>query len=1127
MISNYKNIASIKTSSSLFENKVEFKNKIAAAFLPYKIEIVNKQITESLMKFTFHNFYHPYSELLLETMNKYGFKAIFDKGILDKSDKDVNEDGSTFKDRYNPNSLLVKKPYPVEEFTFKIGEPYAQDNWMTFYHSITLIAETLLVNNKNDEAIQWIENCLYNPKAIELIPDPKKRGDNAKYWKLPVFKDELTKSTAKFFDNISDSDLQKIITDLQANPFNPFLVAYNRPQEFMMYVVHLYVKAHIAQGDIHFRMAYNGGGMDYLNLALEYYKIAKNQLGERIQNIPNVLKKKPESYQSLKEKGYKDRINKEIGVNAVGNALVQFENIFPFCSQNTIESGDTSNGSLLGGGYTFYFSVPPDKATNELQDLIDDRLFKLRNCRDIDGIVRKIDLFGTPINPAQLLAALAKGLSFGEILGSMFSPPPLYKVSFSIQKAKEINSELKALGSAIVSAIEKGNAEELGLLQAKHETDGLNRMLSIKERQVYQAQLEKQVLLKSRETTINKIDYYQSLLGTTGEPIPGYKEIPPEITSDSVLPEDTIITPTIVDVDVTLVDSNETGIKVIPKEDQEISYMQSASKQRSIAIDSEKTAAIMSAIPSLSVDAKPFGIGIGLGTVFTLPFTLEAKSSQSKAEVFSLDANLSSKYGSYIRREQEWAFQTNLAKREIIQIDKNLAVSDIKIQSAGLELSNLKTQITEAQEKQDFMVDKESNYLAYYQIADKLKSVHKNFYNLALYYARSAEQAYQFEKPDKVIDFISYNYDNSIVGCATGADDLSNSINQMEKAYLSDTLRPLEMKVNIQLSRLNPIALLQLRKEGVATFEIPEWFLLLKNRGIYNAKWISVNFTFPMITGPYINMNAMITMTKNFIRPKAIGGDNFEMQSDSDDRFVQRVLPFNKVLITNGNNDAGYNLDASATGNELYQHQYRPFEQAGAICEFEIDLNSKTENFDFSELNWDTLSDVIISGVISVDIDKGKYKDDAEKYLSGLYKNIDNKDLSLFIDIKHDLPNELFKFKNDINAQNLIFNIDKSKFPYITQNKKITITGIDIITLDSLQSNQINIEGINQSEINSSKEAPIGQYQINSIKSTQNGSNGNLGIVIDNNSREIGLQLTKENAGDTFIVLKYILEKRP
>ncbi len=283
---------------------------------------------------------------------------------------------------------------------------------------------------------------------------------------------------------------------------------------------------------------------------------------------------------------------------------------------------------------------------------------------------------------------------------------------------------------------------------------------------------------------------------------------------------------------------------------------------------------------------------------------------------------LAGKFANFIRREQEWELQAKLAREEIIQIDKQLAAADIRIQIARQELDNHKTQIIESQEVQDFMITKESSYSNYVKVINKLKPIHKNFYDLAMFYARSAEQAYQFERPEKLIDFISYGYDNSIVGMAAVAEQLHASLKEMEKSYLNDTDRPHEIKINIQLSRLNPTALLQLRKTGSATINIPEWLLLLKNRGIYNAKWISVNFTFPMVTGPYTNMSALITLQNNYIRIKADGGNDvkfFEMKKDvADNRFVQNNTPFREIIVSTGMNDQGYNLDSSAASNEVY-----------------------------------------------------------------------------------------------------------------------------------------------------------------------------------------------------------------
>ena len=224
------------------------------------------------------------------------------------------------------------------------------------------------------------------------------------------------------------------------------------------------------------------------------------------------------------------------------------------------------------------------------------------------------------------------------------------------------------------------------------------------------------------------------------------------------------------------------------------------------------------------------------------------------------------------------------------------------------------------------------------------------------------------------------------------------------------------------------------------------------------------------------------------------------------------------MLITNGNNDPGYNLDPSSTGNELYQQQYHPFEQAGAICEFDINLNSGSEKFNFTELNWDSLSEVIISGVISVDIDEGSYKGNAEDYLNSLYKDVDNKALTLYIDLKQDFPNELYKFTNDVNSQSLVFNINQARFPYITQGKKITLANLQVVTKDDLSQQPVPF---NLPNFKWRKSDPIEEYQT-FILQKDDDSTSNINMILKD-TVEVNLKLSKDNADDSYLIVGYTI----
>ena len=51
-----------------------------------------------------------------------------------------------------------------------------------------------------------------------------------------------------------------------------------------------------------------------------------------------------------------------------------------------------------------YFCVPPNDKLLGYWDTVADRLFKIRHCMNIEGVVRQLPLFEPPIDPALLVA---------------------------------------------------------------------------------------------------------------------------------------------------------------------------------------------------------------------------------------------------------------------------------------------------------------------------------------------------------------------------------------------------------------------------------------------------------------------------------------------------------------------------------------------------------------------------------------------------------------------------------------------------------------------------------------------------------------------------------------------------
>ena len=73
------------------------------------------------------------------------------------------------------------------------------------------------------------------------------------------------------------------------------------------------------------------------------------------------------------------------------------------------EPGEAGAAPLFGIARTLYFCIPPNDALLRYWDVVD-RLFKIRLCMNIEGVVRQRALFEPPIDPGMLVKAAAAGI---------------------------------------------------------------------------------------------------------------------------------------------------------------------------------------------------------------------------------------------------------------------------------------------------------------------------------------------------------------------------------------------------------------------------------------------------------------------------------------------------------------------------------------------------------------------------------------------------------------------------------------------------------------------------------------------------------------------------------------------
>ena len=256
----------------------------------------------------------------------------------------------------------------------------------------------------------------------------------------------------------------------------------------------------IAWGDNLFRQ----DTIESINEATQLYVLAANLLGTKPQRIPTRGTFQPKTFSQLKAKG----------LDVMGNTLVELESQFPFNLglPQTKQSDAGATRPLFGIGRTLYFCVPPNDKLLSYWDTVADRLFKIRHCMNIEGVTRQLALFDPPIDPGMLVKAAAAGIPIGAIISGLNQPISPVRSLYFIQKALELAGEVRGLGSALLTAIEKKEGEHLSLLRQEHEIKIQQMQQDVLFLRWKQAEESTNILLKSRASALERYRYYQRVL---------------------------------------------------------------------------------------------------------------------------------------------------------------------------------------------------------------------------------------------------------------------------------------------------------------------------------------------------------------------------------------------------------------------------------------------------------------------------------------------------------------------------------------------------------------------------------------------------------------------------------------
>lgn len=955
----------------------------------------------------------PVAETLTQRFYRQGLNAFLSSATQKTAEPDFPVD------IVRPSVLKApKSPDDHLDFAGPFGLYYRE----LFLHIPLLLANHLNANQRFEEAQRWY-HYVFNPVTSEKAPSDEEIAGGVSsadhYWNYLEFKGR------------EQDSLHEILRDGAAleqyrrNPFNPHAVARMRLNAYRKSVVMKYLDNLIDWGDHLFAQ----DTRESINEATLLYVMAADILGDR-----------PVEFGSCEEVGIRVRLvsageNKisvikvvreitgfglkeakdivdELGVvaeqltaaaakdikesleaagatvmgeqpatsvtyddlNTQDEYLPTVENVTASLATTTLSeiNSDGLEASTILPGVQQMFCVPNNQDLLAYWDRVGDRLFKIRNCMNLSGVRRELALFAPPIDPALLVRAKAAGLSLEDALALGDSQVPPYRFTYLSEKAKSYAATVQGFGSALLSALEKKDAEELMLLRATHQQNLLALTKQVKEQQIEAAQESLAAIKVSRESAAVRKDYYETLA----------------------------------DEGLTLYEKSNLG------------FMTAGSAFEMLASTYSTAASIGYAVPQAgSPLAMTYG-GQQLGAILTAI----GGGFNNLASISRYGATMSSTLGGYERREQEWSHQKELAEKEIAQLDQQLLGAEIQVDIAERELEIHQQTVEQEEEVFDFYRDKLSSFGLYTWLSTELNKLHRIAYNMAHEVAQMAQAAYRYERDmDNMIFIQSGHWDSHKAGLLAG-DRLMLQLQQMEKAYLETNRRDYEVDQTFSLAQIDPLALQELRQKASCDFRIAEAFFDVVYPGQYRRRIKSVRLTIPCVTGPYTNINAKLTLVDAHIRETP----------DQNGSLVPEPRSRNVSIATSrAQNDGGvFELN-------FRDERYLPFEGAGAVSNWKLDLPAQFRSFDY-----ETIADVLVHISYTAKED-GAYRSHVESQLGDALNELaEDSGIPRAFSVSQEFGSEFHRFTQSVDTTDsakLSLHVDQRHYPYFLRGKDLVV----------------------------------------------------------------------------------------
>lgn len=560
-------------------------------------------------------------------------------------------------------------------------------------------------------------------------------------------------------------------------------------------------------------------------------------------------------------------------------------------------------------------NFPPNPVPQSLRRRAELNLFKLRTGRNFAGMQRQLEPVAGGVEATNGLPNVSRDGQLVVPGRSTLRPTPYY-YSVLIERAKQLVAISQQVEAAYLSALERTDAENFGLLEAGHAIDlarGNVKLQGLREKEA-----------RGGEELANRQRSRAQVEASTYD---GWIKAGPNRHEQALVRD----------------------------------YNDMRKWRNTIAgIDAALTFAQSLTVAS-SGGFLGTGLGAGLGgsvlvgalAVSKAGFTAALNNAETHAQINSLRA-------SQELRKQEWELRRSIAEKDMLVSDQQIRLAKDHLEVAKQEHSIAQTQSDQARAIADFLTNKFTNAELYEFISGVLGQVYGYFLRQSAAVAQLAQNQLAFERQETPPSFIQADYwqspsqvsANGAVSTngstdeqpdrrgLTGSARLLQDIYQLDQHAFDTNERKLQLTQTFSLAQSAPFEFQRFRETGKLPFATPMELFDRVFPGHYLRLIHRVRTSVVALVPPTQGIKA--TLSSSGVSRVVTGGDVFQT-------VVVRRDPETVALSSPMNATGLFELDPQS-------EMRRPFEMHGVDASWEFQMPKAANPFDYR-----TIADVLVT----------------------------------------------------------------------------------------------------------------------------------------------------------------------